>query len=479
MYIVLDHTRTILMAITDGSLPSNVGGGGNVRNILRRVLSIIKKNGWWEKIGGMDGLLEIFESHKKDLEGIYGAFAEYNSFAEIIKVEYERWTTTDDAQAEQLKKLLKKNKNTLSIDDWIKAMQSWGIPADKISEVSGIPIPGNLYYEIATRQERVAKAAEKILYNTLHLPETVNMYYADGHKFDFDAKVIAVYQNVLQQQKRNLIILDQSLFYPTSGGQIHDTGVLKIEGFDEPFNVIEVTKVGKVVLHLVDREIPSEGDNSDIVGRNASGSVDKARRAQLQAHHTGTHLVFAACRNILGPHIWQAGAKKTTDQAHLDITHYKSLTKDEENAIENYANRLINNCHSITKGFMDKAEAEKQYGFSLYQGGVVPGNSLRVVDICGVDTEACCGTHADNTAEVGWVRILKTQRISDGIVRLYYVAQERAIQVMNTEFGILHKLTETWGVDQSQIESTASRFFNEYKRLNAQTKKQDQQILNL
>lgn len=128
---------------------------------------------------------------------------------------------------------------------------------------------------------------------------------------------------------------------------------------------------------------------------------------------------------------------------------------------------------------MDKAEAEKQYGFSLYQGGVVPGNSLRVVDIAGVDTEACCGTHADNTAEVGWIRILKSQRISDGIVRLYYVAQERAIQVMNTEFNILHKLTETWGVDQSQIESTATRFFNEYKRLTAQTKKQDQQILNL
>jgi alanyl-tRNA synthetase len=243
--------------------------------------------------------------------------------------------------------------------------------------------------------------------------------------------------------------------------------VIKIAGFDELFNVTDCIKVGRVVLHQIDREIPSEGENSDIVGRSVSGVVDKHRRAQLQAHHTGTHLVFAACRNILGPHIWQAGAKKTLDQAHLDITHYKSLTKDEENAIENYANRLINNCHTITKGFMDKAEAEKQYGFSLYQGGVVPGNSLRVVDIAGVDTEACCGTHADNTAEVGWVRILKTQRISDGIVRLYYVAQERAIEVMNTEFGILNKLTETWGVDQSQIESTASRFFNEYKRLTA------------
>lgn len=95
MFIVLDHTRTILITISDGSLPSNVGGGGNVRNILRRVLFILKKNGWWEKLG-LEGFLEIFEAHKTDLMGIYGKFKEYKSFGEIIKVEYERWLHTDD-----------------------------------------------------------------------------------------------------------------------------------------------------------------------------------------------------------------------------------------------------------------------------------------------------------------------------------------------------------------------------------------------
>ena len=95
MFIVLDHTRTILITISDGSLPSNVGGGGNVRNILRRVLFILKKNGWWEKLG-LEGFLEIFEAHKTDLMGIYGKFNEYTSFGEIIKVEYERWLHTDD-----------------------------------------------------------------------------------------------------------------------------------------------------------------------------------------------------------------------------------------------------------------------------------------------------------------------------------------------------------------------------------------------
>jgi len=87
---VLDHTRTILFTISDGALPSNVGGGGNVRNILRRVFSIMKRNGWWDKLG-MDGFLEIFEQHKADLEGIYGKFPEYKSFREIMEVEYNRW----------------------------------------------------------------------------------------------------------------------------------------------------------------------------------------------------------------------------------------------------------------------------------------------------------------------------------------------------------------------------------------------------
>jgi alanyl-tRNA synthetase len=207
MFIVLDHTRTILITISDGSLPSNVGGGGNVRNILRRVLFILKKNGWLEKLG-LEGFLEIFEAHKTDLMGIYGKFKEYKSFGEIIKVEYERWLHTDDVQALNLEKLIKKKGGKLSMDDWIMCMQSWGIAADKISEICKAPIPGNLYYEIATRQERVGKAAETILYSTIHLPETVNLYYADSHALSFSAECLTVFNNVLMKNRRNLVILN-------------------------------------------------------------------------------------------------------------------------------------------------------------------------------------------------------------------------------------------------------------------------------
>jgi alanyl-tRNA synthetase len=95
IYIILDHTRSVMMAVEDGSLPSNVGGGGNVRNILRRVFSIIVKNGWENKIT-LDVLFEIFDKHKTDLEGIYGEFPAYLSFKDIIIGEYDKWKNTDD-----------------------------------------------------------------------------------------------------------------------------------------------------------------------------------------------------------------------------------------------------------------------------------------------------------------------------------------------------------------------------------------------
>jgi len=183
---------------------------------------------------------------------------------------------------------------------------------------------------------------------------------------------------------------------------------------------VNVEKVGKSVLHILNEPLPVE--DKFYINKEVIGEIDVERRSLLRNHHTGTHIVFAACRRVLGPHVWQNGAKKTIHNAHLDITHFSSLTKEEEIAIENEANRIILSNKSINKSLMDKALAEKEYGFRLYQGGIVPGNVLRVVNISDTDVEACCGTHCDNTSEVGWIKLLKTARISDGIVRLYYVA---------------------------------------------------------
>jgi alanyl-tRNA synthetase len=278
LYIVLDHTRTILITISDGALPSNVGGGGNVRNILRRVFMIMQRNGWWDKIG-MDGFLQIFEHHKTDLEGIFGKFPEYKSFSEIIKVEYDRWKNSDEESVKKLDALLKKKKGKLDINDWITAMQSYGIAADKISEVVGAPIPQNLYYEIALRQEKTAKKAETILYNTVHIAETDNLYYHDNQMKEFDATILDVFNNVLQNNQPNIVILDRSAVYPTSGGQQHDTATMKILGCAGEYKVVDAIKVGKCVLHILDR--PLEGYIEMFKGKQVHVKIDWERRKQL------------------------------------------------------------------------------------------------------------------------------------------------------------------------------------------------------
>ena len=414
-------------------------------------------------------MMEIIEGHCKDMEGIYGKIELNPKLADIIEIEYERWKTTDKDQKQKLDKLAKK-KGGLTLDDWIVAIQSYGIPADRIAEFTGKPVPGNLYYEIAQREERIFKGAEEILYDTTSIPETVAIFDQDNYQDSSKGKIIEIFTNLDANSplngKNNLVILDQSVFYPTQGGQECDHGLLILDG--KEYKVIDCIKVGKCAVHVLDQELP--GDKKDYIGKEVTCKIDIERRRQLMTHHTATHIVCAACKRVLGPHVWQNGAKKTEEMAHLDITHYKSLTYEEERDIQNMANKIVLEGHNITKSWINKAEAEKKYGFTLYQGGVVPGNQLRVVNINDVDIEACCGTHRDNTNEVGYIKLIKSKRISDGIVRLYYVAGKKSLDELDEDSKVIHQLEDLWGVERSVIFQTADRFFSENKKYQTKLK---------
>ena len=454
MYILLDHTRTALMVIQDGGLPANVGGGGNVRNILRRVFAILKSRNWWDKLG-LNGLFELFERHKEDLKGIYGDFPPYKSFQGIIEMEYERWINTDKEQTVKLTKMLKKNNGKMRLEDWIVAVTTWGIPVDLVAQISKQAPPGNLYYAISELQEKQLPAIpSQLLYPTSTFPETISL--CDDPGLSFTGKIVSILENT---EEKAVVVLDRSAFYPLSGGQAGDTGRLKVAG--KEYQVVDVQKSGPVVLHTLTPSLPR--DISE--GTEVTGTVDAPRRLQLTHHHTATHILFAACKEVLGPHIWQHGAKKTFESAHLDITHYQSLTHTDLTNIENHANRIIRQGIPITKSTMMKSEAEKKYGFRLYQGGVIAGKSLRIVDIRNTDIEACCGTHCDTTSEVGFIRILKAGRISDGVVRLHYVAGERALLQLNDEDKVLNTLVEMWNVPVNEVVNTAERFFTGYKKM--------------
>lgn len=148
-------------------------------------------------------------------------------------------------------------------------------------------------------------------------------------------------------------------------------------------------------------------------------------------------------------------------------------------AIENEANKIILEGHRINKYFENKSEAEKQFGFHLYQGGIVPGNVIRVVNIEGVDVEACCGTHADNTSEVGWIKMIKSSRVSDGILRLYYMAGKKVMKALNQETTVINELKKSWKVKLEDIVTTGNRFFNDFKKYEKEAQNQKLALLSM
>jgi len=215
----------------------------------------------------------------------------------------------------------------------------------------------------------------------------------------------------------NKAILDRTAFYPEGGGQEADHGTLKKSR--GTFRVYDAQKVGGIVVHYMEKTGLKTGDK-------VRGEIDWERREQLSRHHTAIHLINAAARKALGRHIWQAGSGKGADKAHLDITHYLPITDDERVRIEKLANGMVRKAASVKAAWTPRAEAEKKHGLRLYQGGAVPGKKIRVLEIRGIDVEACGGLHCRNTSEVGRIIITGTERIQDGIDRITIKAGKAA-----------------------------------------------------
>jgi alanyl-tRNA synthetase len=402
LYSVAEHSRALLVAVSDGALPSNVGGGYNLRILLRRALGFIEHYGW-----NVD-LPEICRWHADYLRPLFPELSEnLNEVQEILEFEKKKCLETRlkaKAMIAQIAKSDVSERQLLSLYD------SHGISPDMIRDEAEkigrvVCVPDNFYNKVASlhnkvSQEHATERAEKL--DLEGIPETRAMYFDDYSKVGFSGKVLRVIENN--------VILDQTAFYPTSGGQLHDIGTLDGE------TVVDVFKQGAVIMHVLKER------HSFAVGALVTGKVDIERRRQLAQHHTATHIVNAAARKVLGRHINQAGAKKTEEKAHLDITHYQLLSDDELARISAEANNIVKQNIPVVSEFLSRSDAEKKYGMSIYQGGAVPGKSIRIIEIMGIDIEACGGTHLKSTGEVGAIRILKAGKVQDGIIRLTFTA---------------------------------------------------------
>jgi len=396
IYLIVDHIRTLIFAISDGALPSNVGGGYNLRMMLRRIIST------------MDRL-----SLKLDMNEIVDAQIDYlkNTYPELEKTREDVKTIIgiESGRYEnsklRMEKIVSKLNQKPTVDDLIRLYESDGVTPDYLKEMKVISdIPSTFYSKLSQlHQSKKQKEQDQVSLEGLH--ETELLYYGDDPK-EFDAKILKSFDKY--------VVLDKTSFYARGGGQEPDHGTIG------KFEVVDVSKHGNIIVHELKNGIPKEGNTVSCV-------VNSKRRDGITKNHTSTHILNSSSRNVLGSWVWQHSAFKEEDHARLDITHHSALTNDEITKIEKLANFAVEKNMPVTIESFDRGTAEQKYGFKIYQGGIVPVKSIRIVSIEDFDIEACGGTHVKKTGEIELIKITRTKRIQDGVVRIEFVSGGTAL----------------------------------------------------
>lgn len=432
MYATVDHVKTLLFAITDGGIPSNVGGGYNLRVLLRRAISFMKEFEF-----DID-LEKIAFLHAKQMRPMFPEITNgIDQFSKILAIEKGRYGKSMDKAGLLVKRELEKGK--LDEKTMIKFYISHGISPELIEKVAKeskikFDIPHDFYVKLTDEHMTGEKEVEKggVWVDVTGLLRTKPLYYNQEYGKRFKAKVLKVEKSGSDVW----VVLDKTLFYPEGGGQPTDSGTIMTGS--KTFKVRDVQRIGNVIIHNIGK---AEGIRK---GGPVKGEIDWKRRYQLMKMHTSTHIVAGAARKVIGSHVWQAGAQKGIETSRIDLTHYKAFTDEEIGKIEKIANLVVKSNYAVQKDFLPRNIAEKKYGFVLYQGGASPGKMVRVIDIGhGFDAEACGGMHLDRTGEADIIKIVRTDRIKDGVNRIEFTVGEKAYEFVKNQEEIAKETLKT------------------------------------
>lgn len=480
IYAIPDHLHALAHMLGDGLVPSNAKDGYLARMLARRVLRMR------DDLGIDVSLAELMVHHldhhlfdrkmKQTREGLL----------HILTLEEARYGEMMRKSDRLVRKALGDvDRNARSVEDSVlfELADVHGLQPEIAVGVareagwSNLELRAGFAAEMAERHARIAKEAARAdtsggpFIAFPELPNTVPLYYDDVHQVDMEASVLACvpFTGDGSAGITHAVVLDKTCFYPEGGGQEGDHGRLTTEAVER--RVLDTKKQGGLVVHFTDGPIE--------VGDLVTGSLDAVRRKQLMDHHTAVHIVGGAARRILGPHVFQAGANKSVEGARLDITHHTRLTRDDLDAIEHLANEVLAQVHRTEKTELERKEADRKWGFDLYQGGAPKGATVRILRIADHDVQACGGTHHDEPGRIGSIRIVRSTAVQDGVERLTIVAGQAALAYARQQESLLRQASDALSVTPEDLPRAAERFFNEWKEMQKRIKNQDLEIARL
>ncbi|HJJ89169.1 MAG TPA: alanine--tRNA ligase [Methanocorpusculum sp.] len=467
IYALCDHTRCLAYMLGDLIVPSNVREGYLARLVLRRCIRMMQE-------GGINvDISDLIVAQMKNI-GLSQFEQEPSIVHEIINREVEKYDATIERGTRTVQRIghtyAKKNQ-PVPLEELIRLYDSHGIPVDLMGKILTetdvkFEIPDDFDSQIAEihSENKIIKQKQplsKYIERISSLPETRKSYYERPTDMEFEATVVDVVDD--------FVILDHTLFYPEGGGQPSDTGTFITK--DIMIRVDDVTKSNDVILHKVHSLGLKRGDR-------VKGVVDEERRWALMRHHSGTHVILRATKEVLGPHIHQAGSQLSTDLARLDVRHYTHITQEQLKQIEIVANRLVMENLPILIKIENRTKAEQKFGFSLYQGGIPPGKDIRIVQMS-AEVQACAGIHCQSTGEIGPIKLLRLEHIQDGVERIEFAAGFAALDAMQHIQTLLNIAAETLSVQTENLPSTVERFFVEWKEQRKEIERLQEKVAEL
>lgn len=455
--VVADHLRSACFLIADGVMPSNEGRGYVLRRIMRRAMRHL------HHLGGTEALFyKLVPALIAEMGAAYPELVRAQSLiAQTLKGEEERFRETlgrglkllDEAKADM-------HGDTLDGEVAFKLYDTYGFPVDLTADIlrrEGKQVDEAGFDAAMAEQKNRARAAWKGSGETAD--EDIWFDIRDKHGVteftgytctEGQGEVVAV----AEMGKNTAVVTNQTPFYAESGGQAGDVGMLNT------CKVIDTQKkLGQLHVHVCEGKVDVKiGDVVDL-------KVNAERREKIKANHSGTHLMHAALRKILGDHVTQKGSLVEAEYLRFDFSHNEALTLEQLNEIDLEVNRMIRSNDEVGTELMTPEDAQKGGAMALF--GEKYGDEVRVLSM-GYSKELCGGIHVERTGDIGLFRITAESSIAAGIRRIEAITGEGAVQYGSNHSKIVSELSMDLKVKPEEIFDRINGLKEERKKLEKQ-----------
>jgi alanyl-tRNA synthetase len=432
--VLADHIRAISFTIADGQLPSNTGAGYVIRRILRRAVRY-----YYTYLDYKQPLLfQLVPILATQFAEVFPELNAQEAFVtKVVKEEEDSFLRTLDKGLKRMDELMKASVGkTIEGKAAFELFDTFGFPIDLtrlIAQENNLTVEENGFEAEMQQQKNRSRAATAIDAADWMIVHESSTQTFTGYTNTEATTKITKYRKVTAKGITGFqIVLETTPFYAESGGQVGDTGVLECNG--SSVEVIDTKKENNLIIHFT-TEMPSSLEGTVVA------KVNTKNRKNIAAHHSATHLLHAALRQVLGSHVAQKGSLVNATQLRFDFSHFAKVSDDEMKQIENIVNEKIRDNIPVVIKEMTKDEAVGMGAMALF--GEKYGTTVRVVMMDpNYSIELCGGTHVGGTGELGLFKLKHESAVAAGVRRIEAVCGEGANTQVNDALAELETIKE-------------------------------------